>query len=280
MSYRDEAVIFPSADHTLFGVLSAPEGASGIGVVVVVGGPQYRVGSHRQFVLLARALAAGGFPCLRFDVRGMGDSTGAKRSFEALDEDIRAAVDALLAGCASVRQVVLWGLCDGASAALMYAMHDSRIIGLAIVNPWVRSEETLARVHVKHYYAKRVLEGQFWRKLLSGSFDVRGSLASLLDNLRAGFRKRGAGALQAKSFQQRMADGLREFRGKVLLITSGNDLTAREFLEVAAGEEHWRGLLERPSITHHHLPDADHTFSTRSWRGSVEAATLNWLARW
>jgi len=30
-------------------------GAARTGVVIVVGGPQYRVGSHRQFTLLARA---------------------------------------------------------------------------------------------------------------------------------------------------------------------------------------------------------------------------------
>jgi exosortase A-associated hydrolase 1 len=281
MSSPDEAVIFPCANDTLFGVLSAPEAAaSDMGVVVVVGGPQYRVGSHRQFVLLARALAARGFPCLRFDVRGMGDSTGAKRSFEALDEDVRAAVDALIAHCPNVRRVVLWGLCDGASAALMYAPRDPRVMGLVIVNPWVRSEETLARVHVKHYYARRLLQAEFWRKLGSGSFDLRGSLASLLENVRASFGMRDEDTGAAKPFQQRMAQGLRGFQGKVLLVTSGNDFTAQEFLEVAAADEHWRGLLTRPNLSHKTLPEADHTFSTRSWRGEVESATLGWLASW
>jgi alpha/beta superfamily hydrolase len=48
-------------------------------VLVIVGGPQYRAGSHRQFTLLARSLAEQGFAVLRFDYRGMGDSTGAMR---------------------------------------------------------------------------------------------------------------------------------------------------------------------------------------------------------
>ncbi|KAB8057318.1 hydrolase 1, exosortase A system-associated, partial [Janthinobacterium violaceinigrum] len=58
----------------LVGILSLPAAPGPRGVLIVTGGPQYRVGSHRQFVLLARALAAQGVPVLRFDLRGMGDS--------------------------------------------------------------------------------------------------------------------------------------------------------------------------------------------------------------
>jgi hypothetical protein len=78
-------------------------------------------------------------------------------------------------------------------------------MGLVIVNPWVRSEETLARVHVKHYYARRLLQAEFWRKLGSGSFDLRGSLASLLENVRASFGMRDEDTGAVKPFQQRMA---------------------------------------------------------------------------
>lgn len=55
-----------------------------LGLLMVVGGPQYRVGSHRQFVLLARDLAAAGIPVFPFDYRGMGDSTGQARDFEGI----------------------------------------------------------------------------------------------------------------------------------------------------------------------------------------------------
>ncbi|MEO6566032.1 MAG: alpha/beta fold hydrolase, partial [Casimicrobiaceae bacterium] len=81
--------------------------------MIVVGGPQYRVGSHRQFALLARALARVGIPALRFDYRGMGDSEGDRRSFDEIDADIAAAIDTLCRE-AHLARVVLWGLCDGA----------------------------------------------------------------------------------------------------------------------------------------------------------------------
>ena len=129
-------------------------GRSTCGVLIVVGGPQYRVGSHRQFLLLSRRLAAEGYPVMRFDYRGMGDASGAMRGFEQASADIGAAIEAFQRACPAVQRIVLWGLCDAASLALLYvdATQDDRIAGLAILNPWVRSEASLAQTHIKHYY--------------------------------------------------------------------------------------------------------------------------------
>lgn len=114
MNITEEAVVFGFAGEQLVGVLARPERSNGeagsrLGVLVVVGGPQYRVGSHRQFLLLSRKVAAAGFPVFRFDYRGMGDSSGEQRDFEAVSGDIGAAVDAFLKACPSVKEVVLWG---------------------------------------------------------------------------------------------------------------------------------------------------------------------------
>ena len=169
----ERPIVFACAGAQLVGICSpAP---ADLGVVVVVGGPQYRGGSHRQFVLLARQLAAAGFPVLRFDVRGMGDSEGEQRGFESITPDIAAAIDTLCAQQPQVRRVVLWGLCDGASAALLYLQErqDARICGVALANPWVRSPVSQARAQVKHYYTRRLREPAFWRKLVSGAVSPR-----------------------------------------------------------------------------------------------------------
>ena len=277
MNCRDEALTFDCAGERLFGILSRPEAARDTGVVIVVGGPQTRVGSHRQFVLLARTLAAAGFPVLRFDVRGMGDSAGAQRSFDALTPDIRAAIDTLQSHYPEMRRIVLWGLCDAAAAALLYLDEtaDPRIAGLCLLNPWVRSAASLARTQVKHYYGQRLLQREFWAKLASGKLNVLAAVAELLRKLGQASGKAKAGP--QLSFQQRMARSLGGFSGRTLLILSGDDYTAKEFLEYTASDAAWRGLLDRPDLTRVDIAAADHTFSSHEWRKTVENACLDWL---
>ena len=39
--------------------------------------------------------------------------------------------------------------------------------GLCLVNPWARSGATLASVQDKHYYRERLLQREFWTKLIN-----------------------------------------------------------------------------------------------------------------
>lgn len=282
--YVEESVRFSCNGDVLPGILArpaSPEGQPNCGVLIIVGGPQYRVGSHRQFVLLARSLAAAGFPVLRFDCRGMGDAEGAPRSFEHIGDDIAAALDAFASACPQLGRFVLWGLCDAASAALLYCAErqDSRIAGLCLLNPWVRSEASLARTHVKHYYGQRLLQADFWRKLLSGGLPVVGALRGLLRTLRQA--RAVPDAIPASGwlpFHARMAEGLRDFDGPVLLILSGDDYVAKEFVDHAANDAAWRSALLRDHLTRWGLAPADHTFSSANWRSDVERVCIEWLA--
>ncbi len=246
-------------------------------VLIVVGGPQYRVGSHRQFVQLARALATAGFPTLRFDYTGMGDSEGERRSFEATKPDLQAALDALSKACPQQQRVVVWGLCDAASAALMFAAHDPRVAGIVLANPWVRSDASYAATRVKHYYAKRLAQGEFWRKLLRGGLNWGASWRALRGDMKSA--RRSGDTADGEAFQSTMARGLSQFPGPVMLIISGNDLTAKEFVDYAESSASWRGLLADPKVSRMDIADADHTFSQRRWMTEVETATIAWLAR-
>lgn len=279
----ERALGFRCADAQLWGVLARPSSSSheiSTGVVIAVGGPQYRVGSHRQFVLLARRLAEHGYSSLRFDYRGMGDSEGASRTFEDVGPDLHAAIDALRRACPTIRDVVVWGLCDAASAALMHAVSHAAVSGVVAVNPWARGDASLAAVQVKHYYLARALQREFWAKLFRGGVDLRSSLEALGANMRQAWshfrsmRSRGAGD---ESYQSRMAHGLSNFGGRVLLILAGNDLTAKEFLQHAGASLAWRGLLDSSKVSRADVGQADHTFSSRAWRQQAEDATIAWL---
>ena len=275
---KETVLSFACEGGPLVGILAEPDGTpADVGVLIIVGGPQYRAGSHRQFTLLARHLAANGFAALRFDYRSMGDSPGETRDFLGVDADIAASITALLATRPALKRVVLWGLCDAASAALLYldSTRDPRVAGVALLNPWARSAATLAQTHVKHYYWRRLREKAFWLKLLRGGVGAT-ALRTLASNLRLA-RGAGKAAPDSRSFQDRMAAGLRGFGGPALLVLSGDDYTAREFAGWAGSSPAWQGLLELATLERHEMPTADHTFSAIPDQDAQCRICLDWL---
>jgi exosortase A-associated hydrolase 1 len=279
MNYREAAVTFTCAGDELLGIVAAPETSGKTGIVIVVGGPQYRVGSHRQFALLSRALASVGYFCLRFDHRGMGDSAGSAHGFEDINDEIAAAIDTLMAQSPELKQVVLWGLCDAASAILLYchATQDQRVAGMVLLNPWVRSENTLARTQIKHYYGERLISADFWLKLFKGQLEVGKALRGLQTNVKLAKSGEEVPPQGDLSFRHILPQAMRKFDGRILLILSGKDYTAKEFLDCATTDPSWSGILERSTIQRFDIALADHTFSSALWKLQVEQQTIAWL---
>jgi uncharacterized protein len=294
MNYEERSIVFCCGSDCLYGILTLPEHAASRGVLILVGGPQYRAGSHRQFTLLARQLASNGIPVFRFDFRGMGDSEGDARTFENVEDDVRYAIDRLFAEIPSLSELVILGLCDAASAASFYACQDRRVTGLVLLNPWVRTEEGSARVYLKHYYTSRIFERELWRKIWSGNFNYAGSIRSLFGTISAvvadvterreiapsAARNNSKNGYDSVSLPERMFQGLERFQGKVLLILSGNDLTAQEFSDLVKGSRKWKKLLTSPRFSRFSLLEANHTFSRREWRDQIARWTREWLYSW
>ncbi len=284
MTYEERALTFQCEDASLLGIISAPVQPRDLGVIIVVGGPQYRVGSHRQFTLLARHLAKHGIPSLRFDYRGMGDSEGSRRDFEAIGADIRSAVDTFLMQLPELKQVALWGLCDAASAALFYARSDARVNRLVLLNPWVHTEQGAAKAYMKQYYVRRIVDPDLWRKIRQGKFSYSGALKSFFSLIKARVSVKialhGAAPETARACGQTLPDrvlnSLAQFRGRVLLILSGNDFTAQEFIDAANGGT-WKKVFKDPRLVRHDIKAANHTFSKKLWRDEVAQRTVEWL---
>jgi exosortase A-associated hydrolase 1 len=271
---------FDCQQQALAAILSLPQTCSSakLAMVVVVGGPQYRVGSHRQFVLLARAVAAAGFPVLRFDTRGMGDSEGEFPGFEALTPDIAAAVAALRHQLPELEQIVLWGLCDGASAILLSLPELKEVTATVLLNPWVRDAQSAVRTEVRHYYKDRLLQAEFWLKLLRGGVNIRGALREFLAKLRQLRQSRPAVSAAAPScYQDQMAAAAQQFTGPSLVILSGQDYVAREFEDCVRERPAWQGFWQASQRQRFDLAAADHTFSSATWRAEVEQRTLSFL---
>lgn len=285
MPYAEHVLTLQSGDRRLPAILALPEQAARTAVLVIVGGPQYRVGSHRQFVLLSRALAEQGFACLRFDYSGMGDAEGEAVDFEQCGPDVRCAVDALMAAVPGLTDVCLWGLCDGASAAAFHAAEDERVSSLILLNPWVRTEQGQSEALVKHYYLQRIVSGDFWRKLFGGGVGIGAAVKEFLAHWRRGMGGRGAGpaATAAGAWRDRglpltarVPAALQRSRAKVMIVLAGDDLVGSEF-DASVIQADSLASLPIGRLRVERVAGATHTFSSAQWRAAVESLSCEWL---
>jgi uncharacterized protein len=287
MGIEHQPVVFECQGEQLLGVIERPEKPRNIGMLIVTGGPQYRIGSHRQFVLIACALARNGFATMRFDYRGMGDGGGPTTTFDQVSSDIRAAIDCFVAQ-ASLDYVVLWGLCDAASACLIYGYRDERVKSMILLNPWIRTDAGLAKAYLRHYYLGRVTTAAFWQKLLSGHLPIVTAIRNFKKNLAlAVTRSIGPERESSQStrdssdgdFRANMHIGFRKFDGPILIMLCGNDLTAAEFESFAKSSKEWRNLVHRSNVDTRTLEGMDHTFSRSDWRDEVTKHSQGWLEK-
>lgn len=287
------ALSFPCQGEHLVGIVHKPAEPKRRGILMVVaGGPQYRVGGHRQLTLWARDMATDGYPVMRFDNRGAGDSSGNYQGFEHLDNDIRAAIDRFFEAVPELEEVVLWGECNAASAILFYAYRDKRVKGVVLLNPWVRTEGGEARAILRHYYLQRITQPDFWKKVLSLRFNPLKSARSALEMVNRVRRLKpvtltssSAPNLEAPldrnlSLPQRMLAGVSRFHGSFMIVLSGRDLVAKEFEEMVKGSPEWQQHLDSKHLAWHDLPDGDHTFSSATQRNQVVSWGRDWLRSW
>jgi len=265
-----------SGAHSV-GVLSCPTASPPArrGVILLAGGGQTRWGAHRQFVEMARQLAQAGWPTLRFDWPGLGDADGEHMDFAASGPWIDHAIDLMLAQLPALDSVVLVGLCDGASAALLSTpgRHRDRIQGLVLINTWMRTEQSLASARLKHYYWQRLKQPAFWLKLLRAQVGWQAG-RHLLGNLH---KRRAQAQPDDAPFPQRMAIAFRQFKGHVLVLTSSEDLTGQEFLIQVDGAAAWQGARRQAQVTWTTLEGADHTCSTPDAHQVMQTQLLTWL---
>jgi pimeloyl-ACP methyl ester carboxylesterase len=135
---KEKAVLF-GPERNLAGVLTFPENGNekpGAGVIIFNAGFIHHVGPYRLHVDLARDLAAAGFPVLRFDFSGIGDSplgNSKELDLERTKTENNAAIEIMVrhAGC---EKIILLGLCSGADNAHAIAIDDARVSGVVFMD--------------------------------------------------------------------------------------------------------------------------------------------------
>ncbi|MEZ5855806.1 MAG: alpha/beta fold hydrolase [Hyphomicrobiaceae bacterium] len=131
----EKSVTFKAGDVTLEGLLSLPQPAPGVGVVVCHPHPLRGGEMHNNVVTtLVQAFQAAGHATLRFNFRGVGASTGTHDDGNAEQSDVKAAVTELLSHHAFTT-VAIAGYSFGSLVGLKAGADDPRVaklIGVAL----------------------------------------------------------------------------------------------------------------------------------------------------
>ncbi|HKT85369.1 MAG TPA: hydrolase 1, exosortase A system-associated [Novosphingobium sp.] len=218
------------------------------GLLIVSGGNEGRAGAWNGQARFAARVAAEGYPVMRFDRRGVGDSEGANGEFRFSGPDLTAALTAFREKCPRLVSVVGFGNCDAASALMLTG--GAGFDALILSNPWTieaSGDEVPAEV-VRAHYRRRLADPAAIGRLLTGRVSPRQLLDGLATALSPGPRRRAGLAAE-------IAEGLAGFAGPVRFLTAGRDRTGLAFL--AKWDKRDPRIRTCPDATHSYVePDA------------------------
>lgn len=251
---------FDCADETLAATLDSGDASTGL--LIVSGGNEIRSGAHAGMAALAAHVAAAGYPVMRYDRRGIGDSTGANEGFESSADDIAAAVQAARARLPTLTRLVAFGNCDAASALALYGP-AAGVDALILANMWTletdsdEADETEAAATMtagairSRYLAKLKDPRELWR-LASGGVNI-GKLVRGL--------KQATAKTEVTGLAARLAQALADMPLPTKLLVAEHDRTALWFLE------HWDSeaftpARANPNFTMARLDSGSHSFAS------------------
>jgi uncharacterized protein len=255
-------------EYQIIGILQKSSAATGTGIVIIPGGTQTRTGAHRLFVSMAQELALAGYPTLRFDPRGRGDSSGSYPGFEHLAPDIAAAIQALRQAQPTLKHIVLVGHCDGATAAAFAASTEPLADSLILLNPWARTEETRQYVNAQEN-KKSLTDSSKWKRLLTGKVNVLQAIVSRL----SGARSSGQLILPATGLLADWAIAWERLTTPTLVITGSRDTSGHEFLSLLDI------LPPRSSVATAMVNNGDHSFSDPTQINELISLIISYLRK-
>jgi len=216
---------FDCEEEILAGSMDAAD--KGIGVLIVAGGGQTRFGAHRGFAQLAAFLSKAGYPVMRFDRRGVGDSSGDDPGFEESAPDLAAAATAFRKHVPGLTHIVGFGLCDGATTLCLH--HQTcDIDAMMLANLWVveAAANEPPPAAIKSHYREQLLSFAGWKRLLTGGINYRKAISGVL--------KLAKPRKVEGSLGERVSVALTASSAPAHIILAKNDATAIGF------EDEWR----------------------------------------
>jgi pimeloyl-ACP methyl ester carboxylesterase len=281
-----ESVLEFGPARRLVGILSRPGAAlaetPGLAVVITNSGIIHRVGANRVHVRLARALARAGYPVLRYDLPGIGDSERGGTGAAVQEENIagtRAALDALQRGGVADRFVMV-GLCSGADHAFATIIVDPRVVGAVMIDPTGMFSTRRHRFNRILQTASRGLRPRVWWRLVTGQYNLSRTLTSSEPKPRAP-------GLPRTLDPQRDADILRQMTAAFKTLADRGErlfvIITRHNREIYSYRRQLFDTLPdldlEDVVNVEERPSSDHTFSTESDRAWLERRILAWIQK-
>ncbi len=290
MTGISESVFTSGANKELVGILCRPSQSGQPpkpGIIFLNAGNTHHVGPNRIYVTLSRALARKGFPCVRFDFSGLGDSLSkrdGRRFRDYAPLEVRQVLDDLVKSH-GMRRFVVVGICGGADIAVDAACDDGRIVGAVLINGAFLDGEAFAGAYQRasrrtlaRFYRRRLLSPLAWARLVSlrsGFWRIlvrtmRHGLGRLHRGVRAEHR---TPMKEAKSKWVAMAE-----RGmEVLMIFAEGSIFRDMFLHETS--QAIRAVYRPDNLQVVMQEGADHTFTLLTSQRTLKESVLQWLGR-
>jgi len=216
-----EVIGFDCDGDRLAATLDHAEGRTGL--LIVSGGNEIRIGAHRGMARLAQKVAAAGYPVLRYDRRGIGDSEGENRGFLNSADDMAAAARTFRQAL-PVERIVGFGNCDAATALALFHQRAG-IDALLLANPWVIEDDNdlPPPAAIRARYAERLRDPRQWLRLASGGVN--------LNKLIKGLKRSSEKLNENNSLADDMAAALASSNALTTILLAERDNTAIAFRE-------------------------------------------------
>jgi pimeloyl-ACP methyl ester carboxylesterase len=238
-----------------------------VGIIFVHALDGNRLGPHRMFVELAERFNRLGYPTLRFDLTGSGDSAGSieRNSITAEVNDVVAATRFFI-NRANLEAVILLGISRGARVCYSaMADYPLPLRGAVLLSTPLSSSKAAAKAlkaRLTEYACKLKDPGHLW-KLVSGNAHPRQIWQTLVTAVKL---RRRYEPVEQKPFASACP---------VLLIYGQCDPNAEEScLYYTAG-------CRENDIPHecHFIQQANHSFFHYKWKQEILDISANWLEK-
>lgn len=232
------------------------------GLLIISGGNEIRSGAHAGQARLAHKLCDKGYIVMRFDRRGIGDSSGENRGFLSSRHDIMAALDCFRAQCPELQNIIAFGNCDAASALMLFQSQIG-FEGLILANPWTVDEEAAGEqmdtepelpsaAAIRQRYWQKIKDPGAVLRLFTGKVDLK--------KLATGLNRARANDDQPTQLAGHIADECAVINAPTAIILAEQDRTAMDFA-AAWNHDIFETARNNPHITVQKCKSASHSFA-------------------